>query len=130
MTTYMHDSELQAVTLPPLVSTIHKSQQHPLSCFPACCIFTSPSLATASDSGDSSASRTQVLSSQPPVQNSTVLVITSQHGPHIKHCSSVVVLVCIATWMCILSCCIEMCMAWTAENCSSIVACTYVVGVT
>jgi hypothetical protein len=37
--------------------------------FPACCVFTSCSLVKASNSGDSSASRAQVLSSQPPVQN-------------------------------------------------------------
>jgi hypothetical protein len=36
--------------------------------FPACCVFTSRSLATASNSKDSSASRTQVFSSQTPVQ--------------------------------------------------------------
>jgi hypothetical protein len=33
MTTYTHDSELQAITAPPLISTIHKSPQHPLSLF-------------------------------------------------------------------------------------------------
>jgi hypothetical protein len=52
LTTYTQDSEL-----PPLISTIHKSPQH------------SRSLATASNSEDSSASRTPILSSQPPVQN-------------------------------------------------------------
>jgi hypothetical protein len=58
---YTHDSELQAVTTPPLTSTIHKSPQHPLNPFqPA--VFISRSLATASNSGDSSASRAQVLS--------------------------------------------------------------------
>jgi hypothetical protein len=38
--------------------------------FTACCVLTSRSLATASNSGDSSASRAQVLLSQRPVQNS------------------------------------------------------------
>jgi hypothetical protein len=37
--------------------------------FPACCIFTRRSLATVSDTGDSSASRAQVLCSPAPVQN-------------------------------------------------------------
>jgi hypothetical protein len=32
-TTYTHDSELHAITAPPLISTIHKSPQHPLSLF-------------------------------------------------------------------------------------------------
>jgi hypothetical protein len=40
--------------------------------FPAFCVFTSCSLATASNSGHSSASCAQVLSSQPPVQNTTL----------------------------------------------------------
>jgi hypothetical protein len=33
LTTYTHDPELQAITAPPLISTIHKSPQHPLSLF-------------------------------------------------------------------------------------------------
>jgi hypothetical protein len=41
---------------------IHKSPQHTLSPFPACCVFTSRSLATAYNSGDSSASRSQIIS--------------------------------------------------------------------
>jgi hypothetical protein len=69
MTTYTHDSELQAITEPPLISTIHKSPQHPLSLFQPAVVFISRSLATASNSGDYSASRAQVSSSQPPVQN-------------------------------------------------------------
>jgi hypothetical protein len=69
LTTYTHDSELQAITAPPLISPIHKSPQYLLSLLPACCVLTSRSLATASNSGDSSVSRSQVLSSQLPVQN-------------------------------------------------------------
>jgi hypothetical protein len=38
--------------------------------FPPCCVFNSRSLATASNSEDFSASRAQILSPQPPVQNS------------------------------------------------------------
>jgi hypothetical protein len=67
LTNYTHDSGLQAITAT-AISTIPKSPQHPLSLFqPA--VFTSRSLATASNSGDSSASRAQVISSQPLVQN-------------------------------------------------------------
>jgi hypothetical protein len=63
LTAYTHNSELQAITAPPLISTaLAKS-------FPACCVFTIRSLATATNSGDSSASRAQVLSSRTPVQN-------------------------------------------------------------
>jgi hypothetical protein len=82
--------ELQAITALSLISTFYKSQQHALSIFqPA--VFTGRSLATASNSGDSSASRAQVhlchsrqcntlvncqlnygaISSQPPLQSST-----------------------------------------------------------
>jgi hypothetical protein len=69
LTTYTHDLELQSITAPPLISTIQKSPQHPLNLFATCRVFTSRSLATASNSVDSSASRVQVLCSQPPVQN-------------------------------------------------------------
>jgi hypothetical protein len=33
LTTYTRDSELQEITAPPLIFTIHKSPQHPLSLF-------------------------------------------------------------------------------------------------
>jgi hypothetical protein len=69
LTTYTQHLEVQTITAPPLIPTIHKSPQHTLSSFPACCVFTSRSQATASNSGDSSASRAQVFSSPPPVQN-------------------------------------------------------------
>jgi hypothetical protein len=67
---HLHDSELQAITAPPLISTIHKSPQRSVILFPACVVFTNRSLATSSNIRDSSASRAQVLSSQPPVQRS------------------------------------------------------------
>jgi hypothetical protein len=70
--TCTHHSELQVITTPPLISTLYKLPHHPLSPFPASCIFIGSSLATAFNSGDSSASRAQVLSSQPPMQNSTL----------------------------------------------------------
>jgi hypothetical protein len=69
LTTYIHHSELQVTTALSIISTLYKSPQHLLNLFPAC-LFISRSLATASNSGDYSASRAQVLSSQPPVQNS------------------------------------------------------------
>jgi hypothetical protein len=58
---YWHNSELQVITAPLLISIIHRLPQHPLSLFPACCAFNSRSLATASNSGDSSASRAHVV---------------------------------------------------------------------
>jgi hypothetical protein len=75
-------------------ASLHNSQitTAPAKRFPVCCVFTSRSMATACNSGDSSASRAQVFSSQPPVQNWSKLkprplLITSQHGPHTKHSS-------------------------------------------
>jgi hypothetical protein len=72
LTTYTHHSELRIITALSLTSTLYKSTQHPLSLFPACCIFISRSLATACNSGDYSISLAKVLSSQPPVQSSTL----------------------------------------------------------
>jgi hypothetical protein len=63
---------VQIITAPPLISTIHKSPQHPLSLFQPS-VFSSRSLAMTCNSGDS-ASRAWVPSSQPPVQNSTELL--------------------------------------------------------
>jgi hypothetical protein len=54
MTNYTHDSEPQVIRAPTLVSTVHKSA--PAKSFPACCVFTSRSLVTATNSGDSLAS--------------------------------------------------------------------------
>jgi hypothetical protein len=50
-------------------ANLHNSQitTAPAKPFPACCVFISRFLATASNSGDYSASRSQVLSSQTPV---------------------------------------------------------------
>jgi hypothetical protein len=50
----------------------------PAKPFPACYVFTSRSLATAANSGDSSASRAQDLFSQPPVQNSLSTEVSSK----------------------------------------------------
>jgi hypothetical protein len=66
LNSHTHNSELQAITAPPLISTA------PAKPFLACRVFTSRSLATASNSGDSSASRAEVLSSQTPVQDGTI----------------------------------------------------------
>jgi hypothetical protein len=65
LTTYAQDWNYKQLQL------YRWSPQHKLSLFPACCVFISLSLATASNNGDSSASRSQVLSSQRPVQIST-----------------------------------------------------------
>jgi hypothetical protein len=72
LTTYTHHSELQVVTVPLLNSTIHRSPQHPLCVFPACCVFNSFSIVTAYNSGDSSASRTHVVTVQWISCNSTL----------------------------------------------------------
>jgi hypothetical protein len=54
-------------------ANLHISQitTAPAKPFPICCVFISGSQVTASNNGDSSASRSQVLSSQTPVENWT-----------------------------------------------------------
>jgi hypothetical protein len=71
LTTHTHDSELQAITASPLTTTA------PSKPFPACYVFIDRFLAKASNSGDFSASRAHVLSSQPHVQNSSELSSTN-----------------------------------------------------
>jgi hypothetical protein len=56
LTTYTHHSELQEITVLPLIPMSYKSPQQLQSLFPAFCVFISCSLAAASNSGDSSAS--------------------------------------------------------------------------
>jgi hypothetical protein len=63
--TYTQDSELSVITVPPLI-TVHYSTR---KASPSCCIFTSRSLAMASNSKDSSDSRTEALPSPTLVQN-------------------------------------------------------------
>jgi hypothetical protein len=68
LTLCTHHSELQVITALSPVSTLYKSPQHPLRLFqPA---GTGHSQAKASNNGDTSASSSQVLLLQPPVQNS------------------------------------------------------------
>jgi hypothetical protein len=92
-------------------ANLHNSQitRAPVRPFPAWSVFTSLSVATASNSGDSSASCTQVLSLQPPMPNSALnsqlkysstaelnwlstnwvapnlFLVTTLHGPSRKH---------------------------------------------
>jgi hypothetical protein len=93
---YTHDSELQAITAPPLISTIHKSPQQPLNLFRPARVFTSRFLATASNGGDFSPSRPQVLSEGGSLPTTSfpyttdlvapfVILITPLHGSSRKH---------------------------------------------
>jgi hypothetical protein len=47
LTTYTHHSELHVTTALPLISTLYKSPQHPLSLFPTRCVCISRFLVTA-----------------------------------------------------------------------------------
>jgi hypothetical protein len=58
--THTHHSELQVITALSLISTLHKSPQHPPRTLQLS-VLTSRSLATVSNSGKSSVTRTQVL---------------------------------------------------------------------
>ena len=61
-------SQLHVITTLSLISTLYSSPQCPLSLLQSA-VFTSRSLATALNSGDSSASRAKVLTSPTLVQN-------------------------------------------------------------
>jgi hypothetical protein len=78
------------------IADLHKSQitTAPAKCFPACCVFTSRSIAAASNSGHSSASRASPLWTaysphRAPYRTDSVaavaFLITPLHGPSIKH---------------------------------------------
>jgi hypothetical protein len=56
LTTYTHNLELQIITAPSLISTLLQIIAAPAKSFPACYVFTSRSLVTASNSGDSPSS--------------------------------------------------------------------------
>jgi hypothetical protein len=68
---------------------LHKSQftTEPAKPFPACCVFTCHSLVTASNSGDSSASRIQVLSSPTLVQNCLPPIPSTELDRHLSSAS-------------------------------------------
>jgi hypothetical protein len=100
LTTYTHDSELQIITAPSLISALYKSPRWPLQDFPACCVLTSRSLVTAFNNGDSSASslKSSLNGGSLPTTSSfhrlpyrtdlvvpIVFLITPQHGPRRQH---------------------------------------------
>jgi hypothetical protein len=72
LNTYTHYSEIQALTALSLISSLYKSPQHPAKPFSILLCLQNPFPGNGFNSGDSSASRAQVLSSQSPVQNSTL----------------------------------------------------------
>jgi hypothetical protein len=99
-----------------VTANIHNSQitTAPAKSFPACCVFTSRSLAMSYDNGDSSASRAQIRFSQPHAElfvsnlvAPSVFKITPWQGPHRKHHSSIVARVFVAAGTCLSSCCPE-----------------------
>jgi hypothetical protein len=103
-------------------ASLHNSQitTAPAKPFLACCVFTSCSLATASNSGDSSASRSQVLASQTPIQNwlgrpncppYNSLTRTTQTHP-VSNSTSVVARWFFAAGTCLLSRCPETALVY------------------
>jgi uncharacterized membrane protein YozB (DUF420 family) len=90
LTIFIHHSELQVITAPLPVSTIHRSPQHPLSSFPACCVFNS--LAMASNNGDYPPSSAHVITVRRISRNWTHSADLGfslySHGAHLnrKHC--------------------------------------------
>jgi hypothetical protein len=69
LSTSTHDSWLHLIIAPSLISTLYKSIQHTLS-YLVFCVFTSRFLATASNSGDSSASTLKCTDSLTTLTNS------------------------------------------------------------
>jgi hypothetical protein len=88
VTTYTHDWRQQAITSPPLMSTIHKSPQHPLSPFqPAVSLLGVPrQLLLIVEILQLHAFRFCLRSIPCRTEmNFVLLVVTSRHGPHRKH---------------------------------------------
>jgi hypothetical protein len=82
-TTYTHGSELlQAITAPPLISTIHKSAQHTLSLFQP-----------AVDS---------------PTDRPSCLQDNSSHGPRAKYNFSIIACVFVSAGTCLPTRCLDM----------------------
>jgi hypothetical protein len=81
LTSCTHNSKPQVITAFSLIYTIYKSPQHPLSLFPARCVFNSRSLATASISGYFSASHDQVLPVQRIPLKWTLSIMNSTIAP-------------------------------------------------
>jgi hypothetical protein len=80
-------SELQVITSLLLISALYKSLQHSLRYFPVSCVFNSHPLATASNSGDSSASRSHIVAFWQISSNWTL--VSSQLWTHLLgHLSS------------------------------------------
>jgi hypothetical protein len=129
LTTCTHHSEIQVIRALLLICTFYKSPQHPLSLLQACCVFNSRSLATASNSGDSSASRAHVVTVRRISRNWTLiftskllhfiplhstellnlifLKITPRRGPQRKHRSSIVAGVFVSAGTSLPSRCLE-----------------------
>jgi hypothetical protein len=95
LTTYTHNLEVQVITVPLLISTIHKSPQHPLSLF-------QPALSSPAGPWQwfltVESLQLHMLPLLPAGHHlttelmlQTVLVITSRHRPHRKHPVSIVV---------------------------------------
>jgi hypothetical protein len=103
LTTLTHNSELQAITAPPLISTIHKSAQHPLSLF-----------------------QTAMSSLAIPWQRLLIVEILKIHAPKYSLQTP------IQNWLGQLNCLPYNSSAWTMQkhpisNSTSIVACRFIV---
>jgi hypothetical protein len=102
LTTYTHDSELQAITTLSLLYTLYKSIHHTLSIglfivFPIRCLVTAP------NNGDSWACTCScpLASTTTKLSAPNVLVIASRHGPHKKCRSSTVAFVSVVAGTCL-----------------------------
>jgi hypothetical protein len=107
LTTYTHDSELQAITAPPLIST-RKLTQHPLSLF-------QPAVSSQPFPGNGLTVEVLQLHAlkspfpRLPYRNDQPCpLLTSRHGSHRRHASSIVAFVSVAAGKCLPSRCPEL----------------------
>jgi hypothetical protein len=121
LTTYTHDSELQGLTKLSPISTLYKYTYYTLSSLAGSVITTMENLQLLCSGCYCPANIPQLkcqlnyitISSQPPLQNSTelnittVLVISSRHGPHRKCRISIIAWVFVAAGTCLKCRCVE-----------------------
>jgi hypothetical protein len=119
LTTYAHNSKLQAITVQPLISAIHKSPQYTLSRLQLA--VSSPAVPCQRlltvEILQLHALRFYLHSIQCKTKRSSLcLLLTSRHGPHRKHRSSIVAFVSVAAGTSLQRCFPETAVARTTEN--------------
>jgi hypothetical protein len=90
LTTYAHNSELKTITALSLISTIHKSSQQPLSLFQSAVSSLAVPLQWLLRVEIHQFHVLRFYLHSLPYRTNFLLFITSRHGPHRKHSSSII----------------------------------------